>query len=425
MSIKVKYIYSACIITETNDLKILHDPWFTEGVYDGSWYHFPKVDDPIKSIGDIDFIYISHIHPDHYDPIFLKAYFEVYGKKRIVIADHKPNYLAGKMNGDGFQFEVCDTPIKIGKTSLEIMPQKTGSVFDVDSAIVIKHDDGNRVHCVVNSNDIVFDENTLLTLKKIAGEVDILLCGYTGAGPYPQTYFDLTDSDLPARADKKKVSFFERYKALTNVIDASVNIPFAGKYTLGGKLAHLNRFRGIADAVEVLAFDARAIVLADNGGEISTDDLSPSDVRTELYNETDINKRIAEISDEEMDYERLISKDEVHQLPIKRLLISATKKAVEKSEVEEDYFICMPISETEIAIINANRNSEQSIRFCDVNDDFPVPHSRIEIDVRYLFGLLTNVYHWNSAEVGSHYYVRRHPNILNREAVDFLIFLTV
>ena len=66
MSIKVKYIYSACIITETPDIKILHDPWFTDGIYDGSWFQFPKVADPINSIGNVDLIYISHIHPDHY-----------------------------------------------------------------------------------------------------------------------------------------------------------------------------------------------------------------------------------------------------------------------------------------------------------------------------------------------------------------------
>ena len=54
--IEVKYIYSSCIVTETPDIKILHDPWFTDGIYDGSWFQFPKVEDPIKSIGDVDII---------------------------------------------------------------------------------------------------------------------------------------------------------------------------------------------------------------------------------------------------------------------------------------------------------------------------------------------------------------------------------
>jgi len=425
MSIKVKYIYSACIVTETRDLKILHDPWFSEGIYDGSWYHFPKIDDPLKSIGDVDLIYVSHIHPDHYDPEFLKHYFDAFGKKRIIIADHKPNYLAGKMRGDGFEAEILDTAITIGKTSIEIMPHITGSASDIDSAIIIKHDDDNRIHSVVNANDIIFDEASRLALKKIAGNVDILLCGYTGAGPYPQTYFDTDDSELRLEADRKKNSFFERYKTLCNVIDAKVNIPFAGKYLLGGKLSNLNRYRGVADPVEVLGFDTRAVVLADDGGEISTDLLSPTGIRTESYSETDIEDRIKEISDEKMDYERLFSENEVHQLPLKRVLITAIKNAVRKSAVEDDYFFWIPISKTEAALINANPNSDKSLAFCDISEGIPMPHSRIEIDVRYLFGLLTNVYHWNNAEVGSQYFVRRHPNILNRQAQSFLNFLTI
>src|SRR5262249_17485110 len=81
----VKYIYSACIVTATPDLRIVHDPWFTEGVYDGSWFHFPAVRDPIESIGNVDLVYVSHIHPDHYDPRFLRKYFSTFGEKRIII----------------------------------------------------------------------------------------------------------------------------------------------------------------------------------------------------------------------------------------------------------------------------------------------------------------------------------------------------
>ena len=425
MGINVKYIYSACIVTKTDNIRILHDPWFTEGIYDGSWFQFPKVDDPIKSIGDVDLIYISHIHPDHYDPKFLKKYFEVYGTKKILIADHKPNYLAGKMRLDGFQNEIVSTPICFGKTSIEIMPHKTGSISDIDSAIVVKYDDGSRIHCIVNANDIIFNNDSRLTLKKIAGDVDILLLGHTGAGPYPQTYFEVTDDDLVVEAQKKKLAFFERYKNLISVINARVNIPFAGKYLLGGKLTHLNEFRGTADPVEVLDFDERAVVLADDGGEISTENLMPSHIRDELYSDAIIARRITEISDFKMNYELLISKDEVHQLPIKRLLVSATKNALMKSECEEDYFFHIPISESEVAIINANKNSDQPICFFYPDRNVTKPYSLIQIDIRYLFGLLTSVYHWNNAEIGSQYNIRRNPNILNRSAQLFLNFFAI
>ena len=69
---KVRYLYSACVEIETPKLRILCDPWFSEGAFDGSWYHFPKVKNPINIIKKPDLIYISHIHSDHYDPEFLK-----------------------------------------------------------------------------------------------------------------------------------------------------------------------------------------------------------------------------------------------------------------------------------------------------------------------------------------------------------------
>lgn len=424
--ITAQYIYSACIITSTPDITILHDPWFTDGVYDGSWFQFPKIDDPIGSIGDVDAIYISHIHPDHYDSKFIKEYFRAFGEKQLLIAEHQPNYLYGKMRGDGFSPTIVKTPLIIGSTSIEILPHKTGSNSDIDSAIIIKYLDSNsKTHCIVNANDIIFDEMTTDLLKKTAGEIDVLFCGYTGAGPYPQTYFDLDARELTEEAQKKKVSFFERYNRLTRAMRAKVNVPFAGKYILGGKLAEKNSFRGVSDPVEVLSFDKKAIVLADNGGTINTSTLTANGIRQEKYSEEAIKVRLDQIQINSMDYERLFSEDEIHQLPINRLLVSASIKASAKSECEEDYYFCFKTSEDRYTIINASKHSSESITYVYAQSDLPKPRSEIIIDPRYLFGLLTHIYHWNNAEVGSQYETRRTPNILNRKAQAFLNHLTL
>lgn len=425
VGVNVRYIYSACVVTTTPDVKILHDPWFTQGVYDGSWYQYPKVEEPLGSIGDVDLIYVSHMHPDHYDPVFLRQYFEAYGAKQIVIADHNPNYLASKMRADGFTPTILDQPLRIGQTNIEILPHKTGSISDIDSAIIIKYAADQRTHCVVNANDIIFDDATIAELKNVAGEVDILLCGYTGAGPYPQTYFDLDDPRLPEAAERKRQAFFDRYRRLTEAIGAKVNIPFAGKYILGGSLTRLNRFRGVADPVEVLAFDPNAIVLADNGGAVSSSDLKPTAVRTIPYDQVDIARREEEIRHIPMDYERLIAHEEIYQLPLKRLLTAAVGRAQAKSECLEDYYFIIGLPDDEIAIINANRSAERPISFGRRGDNLPEPRSEIIIDPRYLFGLLTHIYHWNNAEVGSQYATRRVPDVLNRSAQAYLNFLAV
>lgn len=421
----VKYIYSACIVTATPDVRVLHDPWFTEGVYDGAWFHFPEVKDPIAAIGNVDLIYVSHIHPDHYDAAFLKRYFSVYGLKEVLIAHHEPNHLAGKMGADGIKATVLQSPREIGRTRIEILPHKTGSVSDIDSAMIIQYTGTTRRHCVVNANDIIFDDATIATLKQAAGEVDVLLCGYTGAGPYPQTYFDRQDPQLVVAADAKREAFFGRYRRLTSAIGASRNVPFAGKYLLGAKLTELNDVRGVADATDCLAFDPNAVVLADEGGEICTSDLKPTAVRSERYPEAAIRKREAALRSRELDYERLFNIAEVHQLPIKRLLVAAVRKAAPLSECDSDYYFVIGLPGDEVAIINANRAARQPITFGNKTAALPEPRSEIHVDPRYLFGLLSNIYHWNNAEIGSLYHTRRFPNVHHRKAQSYLSFLRV
>lgn len=424
MSISVRYIYSACIVVKTPDVTVLCDPWFTQGIYDGAWYHFPEVRDPVASIGDVDKIYISHIHPDHYDAGFLRSYFARYGAKELLIADHQPNHLFFKMKADGFDAVIVKKPLTIGQTNIDILPHKTGSQSDIDSALFVKYDDGKRIHSVANANDIIFDDEMITKFKDHAGDVDILCCGFTGAGPFPQTYFDLDDPELDKRAAHKKQQFFERYKKLVDAVGAKRNIPFAGKYMLGGKLTPLNAHRGVSDPVDVLAVDDHAVVLADNGGEIDTGTFKPTAVRTELYYPGAIKERMAELQGKTMAYERLVSMDEVHQLPIKRLLSLAAKRAFARSECAEDYHFVIPVPGGEVAVLNIN-NGDPSLRYQPEGDALPEPYSRIDIDPRYLFGLLTNVYHWNNAEVGSQYNVRRRPNELKRSAQSFLNYLAI
>ena len=68
---------------------------------------------------------------------------------------------------------------------------------------------------------------------------------------------------------------------------------------------------------------------------------------------------------------------------------------------------------------------ENNITFTDGVSPLPTPHSQIFIDLRHLFGLLTNIYHWNNGQIGSHYMTRRLPNLLNKKAEAFLNYFTI
>ncbi len=414
--VKVRYIYSACVVLETRDIRVLCDPWFTEGAYDGAWYQYPKLEDPLNRIGVCDLVYVSHIHPDHYDPTFLRAYLEKYPKAKVIIANFSVNFLSRKMKADGIPHEIFEEK-SFGNTELKIFPNES-SKEDVDSALVIK----DAEHAVVNMNDNLYNFRQLEDIKSYCDKgIKIALLGYTGAGPYPQTYYD-DPKKLMELAAKKKEDFFIRYKKSKDILSPQLSIPFAGKYILGGRLASLNAYRGVADAVEVLDFDPSAVVLDDGGDAyIDTIEMKPSRIRTEKYPSLLVSNYCSSLSVLPMPYEKVILFKE-SEIPFERLLRSAHKNASSRSPCETDYYFCIKLEKT-WCVINA-KHSSKAIEFKSEIGEIE-SRTEISIDYRYLFGLLTCIYHWNNAEIGSQYFSRRTPDVFNRQAQGFLNYLHV
>ena len=209
--ITVQYFYSACVSLSTPELSILCDPWFTEGVYDGSWYHYPPFGCPLKRIPDCRYIYISHIHPDHYDPRFLKAYLDLHRNTEILISDFQTNFLAAKMRADNIPHKVV-TELVEGETRVRLFNNES-TAYDIDSALALVW----RDQSVVNMNDNLFNMGQVQNIRDYIGRSPtIALIGYTGAGPYPQTYYE-DPHILEQKANEKKAEFFARYRQMSSV----------------------------------------------------------------------------------------------------------------------------------------------------------------------------------------------------------------
>lgn len=415
--LRVTYYYSACVGIASPDATILCDPWFTDGIYDGAWFAFPKLENPIDVIGPCDCIYISHIHPDHYDPLFLRAYLERYPHARVVIGEFEPNYLSRKMTSDGIAHEVSSL-FELGATRLGIFLNRQEPPTGIDSALAVCHGE----HSVVNMNDNPQQGPQIEALLDFCGTVDIALLPFTGAGPYPQTYVDRED-ELKRLAEEKKLDFMDRYRSLADALAPKLRIPFAGQYVLGGKLAELNPFRGLADAVEITEFDENALVLADGGlGSVDTVTFAPTCVRKEKYSDAAMSARISSIAKLPMDYERWFESLPTSAMPLRRLLPKAYGNAQARSGCAYDWHLCFKLDQGWFAC-NASA-TEPSFAFVDSPESF-YPRSELRVDLRYLFGLLTCVFHWNNAEVGSQYQTRRYPDEFRRELQGFLNFFHV
>ena len=417
----VQYYYSACVGIHTPDVRMLCDPWFTDGIYDGSWYHYPAISgDPIAMLGPYDVIYVSHIHPDHYDPAFLRRYLSVYPHATVLIAQSGHPYLSRKMTADGISHQ-CRESGHFGETTYAIVPNFPESPFAVDTALVVCH----QGQSVVNMNDNFYYEPHVQAIRAfVGGDATLALLGYTGAGPYPQTYFDLSDeAALLAKAEQKKADFFQRYLRMKAALGAKRAMPFAGQYILGGHLHTLNPYRGVADAVDVVSVDPDAIILADAGqGSVDTETLCPNNPRTAPYDIPEMLAYALSLADKPMRSETYFAGLAVEAIPFARLLSKAYTHAQTKSLYPLDYFICIRMIDNWFVM---NINSEKAnCYFADAVIDI-TPRSEITVDLRYLFGLLTGVFHWNNAEIGSQYLTRRIPDAFDSRIQAFFNFLHV
>jgi len=62
---KLKFLNHSCLIVESENQKILCDPWFTGAVFNNGWRLLYEDSHNINQI-EFDYIWISHEHPDHF-----------------------------------------------------------------------------------------------------------------------------------------------------------------------------------------------------------------------------------------------------------------------------------------------------------------------------------------------------------------------
>ena len=420
---KVRYIYSACVEIESKGLRILCDPWFSEGAFDGSWYHYPAIKDPLKIIKKPDIIYISHIHGDHYDPIFLKKLLSKYPKVKIIIPEFKLNYLYLKSKFDGINVKPTSY-LKRKGINIDIISNEEDKT-DIDSAIVVN--DGQFT--ILGLVDCVYNKNFFVKVKKILNKytkkVDLMMIPHSGANSFPHTYFDFISEKKKLKINEtiKKKKNIDRYLQWCSLFNSKINLPYAGKYLIGGKNYRYNKYKGILDPVEILKYDKKAIVLKDYGGEINLKKDRITGLRTKQYKSKNINKYLKKIKYKKYLYEKEIT------VPFERinfsiLLRKSYFQAIKNSGCFFDYFYFFKLYDGKkylnfSALFNLNKNKQPKINF---NTNKKKPNTTIEIDYRLLFGLLTGLYHWDNASIGSLYRSKRNPQKYFEQVMKFLIY---
>ena len=220
---KVTFLGQAGLYIETHAGSILCDPWFNPA-YFGSWFPFPANDgiDP-RSIGSPTYLYVSHLHHDHYDPAWLTEHCSK--DATVILPDYPVNDLRHELHDLGFRrfVETADCePFEL-EGGLRIMVMALDAPTDGplgDSALLV--DDGRTR--LLNMNDSrPTDPDKLLAF----GPLDLLFLQFSGAIWYPMVY-EFPVKAKETLAHKKRVVQLARTQRYIEILDPTFIVPSAG-----------------------------------------------------------------------------------------------------------------------------------------------------------------------------------------------------
>jgi UDP-MurNAc hydroxylase len=430
---KVTHIASATVLVSHKNTKILTDPWLVGEEFYGSWTHYPPLNIDFNKFDDVDYIYISHIHPDHmsketlekinpnipilihdYDAKFVKMNLENWGRKVIELKHGEKFHCGDGLNihiyaADDCNPEVCFKFFGCGK-----MESKFGST-GIDTMSVIENGDKT----ILNVNDCPFSlsENVLNRVLKNHPVIDMLWVGYAGAGSYPQCWDYSDEEKLNLYGLKKKSHFLNMGLDFLKRINPKTYMPFAGTYTLRGKYAHLEKFRVVPELQDALKFyqqnyNGNGILLNsfesyDLGEDVASSDYVPVQYEEKLrYVEEVLSKHKYEY---EMDSEPTL--EEILSLLPRAYERFNDKRKEIKFDSDTNVYIYLP--DNKLCKVSCKGLGYEIVDINDFNDKKYVTY---KLDYKLLHRILKGprFAHWNNAEIGSHIMFSRKPEVYER-----------
>ena len=394
--------------------KILCDPWIVDGVFEGSWFHYPPLKTKLEDLQNIDAIYISHIHPDHFDD----RNFNFNKNIPIIILDEGPNFLKKNLLKKGHRnlFEIKnDVTKRFKEFKLTLYKPFTKHIYEesllgnlIDSALVIE--DGNIK--AINFNDNTPDQKACEMLYKKFNNIDLAMLNYNAAGPYPSCFDNLSPKQKKSEHNRILKRNFDHLCKIIPTLKPKSVLPFAGSYVIGGKFSYKNKYLGTTTQDEcaeylenILKKEYKIIRLRENHQYDISKQKCFSNYRK--INKSELNKYLKKISSVKYDYEL----DTEPKIDILRKDIFKAKKKfqdnIKKFRINIESNVYIKLKNENIKIYKGS-NKKRKI-FC-------------EMDHKLIRRILDKKSHWNNAEIGAHINFYREPNVMEPDLHTCLSF---
>ena len=445
---KINHYVNSFISVEAKNSIITCDPWIGKTT-DNGWisYPFRKSNEVKDKIFNSNFIYISHLHCDHYDlktlkkfknknlKFLIKKFKNGILKKRLQkftdreIIEIKP-FKKTKINKD---FTVAIIPQIISNTSN--LSDNIG--YDLDTSIIIQSNQSKTIF--YNNVDMPMNLNVLKKInnfvkKEFKKKIDIFCYGLGAASEYPQCFLNINRKSEKKRLIEKSLNEISNY---LKYLKPKIFFPAGGTYAIYGKFYNLNKYIAqpnicqIKDKTKILKTKIYNII---GGGSISLKDSiytvnEMMDKKTKSFYENFINK----IKKSNYYYSSRVKNVDLKKLD--KMLIDAKKNYVRilekkiniKSKWSIDFKIYKNFEINKNCLID--RKKSKFLKSYNLKNylSSTKENLKLECHIEYqLFrSLLSGKLPWNTSLSGSTIMYKRNPNTFNPDMVFSLNFFRV
>lgn len=224
----VKFLGQACTLIETKRHRFIVDPWIVGPCNVNSWYPLRENVATKKDVPtDIDFMYISHEHQDHFQEETLR---EFNRNTPVYVCKFPTSRFYDSVRNLGFKNV---TELESWKTNkidddLEITAIKNPDLMFEDSALLVKSNEGT-IFC---QTDCKMDFESLKRVNEVRPDIGFFM--YSPANWYPIAYRYPEDkkNELSRKRKANKINGFVNY---VNVVKPKFAVPYAGGILLPHK----------------------------------------------------------------------------------------------------------------------------------------------------------------------------------------------
>lgn len=414
--------------------RILCDPWFVPGAFDGSWWQWPPLKTQPEELTEYTHLYISHIHQDHCDPYTLRR---LPNKDVPVIILKRPEqFLKRCIQSCGFHnfIELEDRhtcPLGLWSTTITMYGAFTPNAFIenaevpniIDTSIVVS----NRTSTVFNANDNVPTAKACQEIVERHGPIDVALLPYSGVGPYPSSYENLSYEQKLKAAKEKKHKYLQRLRQNALVLQPKIVVPCAGQMILGGRQMHKNKVIGIPSpqtAYQTLKQAGFSAALLNEGDTLDTETLA--------VQRSKFSHRVTKTALRSMQRARYwwedafgVPKEEmIELLPLLQTARNRLWQHQERYNYKSDWWVGIRVEEVP-AWTYAFSLSDNSKVFKEKTEGFLQSEKKLlraTVPYGYLTAILTRHCHWNNAYHGCHIEWYRKPDDYHPEIQTLLSF---